>query len=111
MEERRRKARTDLQAYLNIKNICGNGASEVMIFVTNISTSGIGFISEEKLEMGTVYGGSLTLWTKEIIPIFVEIVRIHELEVGYNYGAIFIGMPDFYASKISLYQMMEEHGQ
>ena len=52
-----------------------------------------------------------TQWTKEIIPIFVEIVRIHELEVGYNYGAIFIGMPDFYASKISLYQMMEEHGQ
>lgn len=55
MDERRRKARTDLQAFLNIKHVRGEGASEVMISVTNVSTSGIGFICEEHLEMGAVY--------------------------------------------------------
>lgn len=110
MDERRRRARTDLEAYLNIKNIRGEGAKEVMISVTNVSTSGIGFDCEVQLEKGTVYEGSLTLWTKEVIPIFVEIVRAKEVEEGYyNYGAVFIGMPDLIANKISFYQTVEEH--
>ncbi|MGN0304615.1 MAG: PilZ domain-containing protein [Lachnospiraceae bacterium] len=111
MDERRQKTRTDLQAFLNIKNICGNGVKEVMIAVTNVSTSGIGFICEEKLKMGTVYEGRLTLWTKEMIPIFVKIIRIKELEMDYNYGAVFIGMPEVFINRIGLYQTVEEHRQ
>lgn len=109
MDERRRKARTDLQAFLNIKHVRGEGASEVMISVTNVSTSGIGFMCEEQLEMGAVYEGSLVIWTKEVIPIFIEIVRVRELEDCYNYGAVFMGMPEIYANKISFYQTIEEH--
>ena len=109
MDERRKKARTNLQAYLNLKNVRGDGVEEIMISVTNVSSTGIGFLCEEKLEMGTVYEGALTLWTKEVIPIFVNIVRIKELEAGYNYGGLFIGMPELYANKINLYQTVEEY--
>lgn len=111
MDERRRKTRTDLQVFLNIKNICGKGEKEVMIAVTNVSTSGLGFLCEEKLEMGTLYEGSLTLWTKEVIPIIVEIIRIKELDVGYNYGAVFIGMSEIFTNKIGFYQTVEEQGR
>lgn len=111
MDERRKRARTDLEAYLTINNIAGNGAKKVMISVTNVSTAGIGFDCEEQLEMGSVYEGTLTIWTKETIPIFVEIVRAKELETGYNYGGIFIGMPDIHANKIGFYQTLEEYQQ
>ena len=109
MDERRRKTRTDLQAFLNIKNVRGGGVKEVMISVTNVSTSGIGFICEEPLEKGNVYEGSLVIWTKEIIPIFIEIVRAMPLDGCYNYGAVFMGMPEIYSNKISFYQAIEEH--
>lgn len=112
MDERRKKARTDLEAYLNIKNIRGDGAKEVMISVTNVSTSGIGFDCEIQLEEGTVYEGALTLWTKEVIPIFVEIVRANKRDEGYyNYGGIFIGMPESIANKIGFYQTVKNHQQ
>lgn len=111
MDERRRKARTDLEAYLKIRSIRGEGVKEVMISVTNVSTSGIGFVCEELLQKGNVYEGVLTLWTKEVIPIFVEIVRVRELDVGYDYGGVFIGMPDLHANKIAFYQTVEKHSK
>ncbi|MBQ9991717.1 MAG: PilZ domain-containing protein [Lachnospiraceae bacterium] len=112
MDERRRKARTDLEAYLNIKTIRGEGEKEVMISVTNVSTSGIGFDCGVQLDKGNVYEGTLTLWTKEVIPIFVEIVRVKEVEEGfYNYGGVFIGMPELIANKIGFYQTVKEHSK
>jgi len=109
MDERRKNARTDLEAYLTINNLSGKGAEHVMISVTNVSTSGIGFDCGEKLELGTVYEGSLTIWTKEVIPVFIEIVREKDLENGYNYGGIFVGMPELYSNKIGFYQTVEEY--
>lgn len=109
MDERRRKTRTDLQAFLILKNLRGNGSKEVAISVTNVSTSGIGFICEEVLEKGTVYEGSLVIWTKEVIPIFIEIVRVMPVDNCFNYGAVFMGMPEIYSNKISFYQTIEEH--
>lgn len=109
MNERRGKARTDLDARLMIKRVDGSGINEVEINVTNVSSSGIGFLCKDELEMGVVYEGALTIWTKETLKVFLEVVRRQETEDGYNYGAHFVGMSDLYASKISVYQTVEEN--
>ena len=43
-------------------------------------------------EVGTHYNTKIQIWTKEIIDVLIEIVRCEELEDGYRYGGIFIGM-------------------
>lgn len=111
MDERRRKNRTDLDAHLVIKNMDGSKIDGVAIDVTNVSTSGIGFMCKEDLEMGSVYEGTLTIWTKEKIKVFLEIVRRLDVDDRINYGAHFVGMPDLYARKIAVYQTVEEENK
>ena len=108
MNERRKKNRTDLEATLIIKRLDGGNIHEITIDVTNVSPTGIGFMCSEVLEIGSVYEGTLTLWTKEKIPVFMDIVRTMEKDGRYNYGALFVGMPELYSRKISIYQAVEE---
>lgn len=111
MDERRSTARTDLEAKLMIKRSDGSSIEEIEISVTNVSASGIGFLCKDELEMGAVYDGTLTIWTKEELKVFLEIVRRHKVGEEYNYGAHFVGMPDLYARKISVYQTVEEENR
>ena len=61
------------------------------------------------LEMGAVYESYLTLWTKDVLHAFLEIVRIDPGENGmYVYGAIFIGMTEIDASRIETYATIED---
>lgn len=50
-----------------------------------------------------VYESHLRIWTQEVLHAFLEIVRIEKKEDGFAYGAIFIGMPEMEASRIQLY--------
>lgn len=109
MNERRKKNRTDLDATLTVKRLDGSNIHEISIDVTNVSPTGIGFMCSEVLEIGSVYEGTLTLWTKEKVPVFIDIVRVMEVEDRFNYGALFVGMPELYSRKISIYQTVEEN--
>lgn len=111
MDERRRRNRTDLEAQLNIKRTDGSSIEEVAIDVTDVSLTGIGFMCEEELEMGAIYEGTLTIWTKEKIKVFLDIVRRRETDGKFNYGAHFVGMPDLYKRKIGVYQTVEEENK
>ena len=111
MDERRRRKRTDLDAHLTIKRLDGSNIGEHEIDVTDVSLTGIGFMCTDELEIGSIYEGTLTIWTKEKIKVFLDIVRRQEKEDGINYGAHFIGMPDLYKRKIGIYQMVEEENQ
>ena len=108
MRDRRRWNRTDLEAWLILHRLDNSQIHEICVEVTNVSPTGIGFMCPEVLDMGAVYGGTLTIWTKEQIPVFVDIVRSMELEGRYNYGGLFVGMPDLYSRKIAVYQTVEE---
>ena len=108
MRERRRGNRTDLDAQLILKRLDNSRIHEVYVEVTNVSPTGIGFMCSQDLEMGAVYAGTLTIWTKEQIPVFVDIVRCREMDGRFNYGGLFVGMPDLYSRKISVYQTVEE---
>ena len=106
MEERRRYRRMELSSHLVIKNL--NGADEsIPIEVVNVSKKGIGFICENELNAGTVYEAYLTIWMKEHIHAFMEIVRIEKLdEKRYNYGAVFIGMSEMDSMRIEVFDTM-----
>ena len=111
MDERRRRKRTDLDAQLVIKRADGSDIAEVEIDVVDVSLTGIGFMCAEELELGAKYEGTLTIWTKEKIKVFLDIVRRHEMDGSINYGADFVGMPDLYKRKIGVYQTVEEETQ
>lgn len=90
---------------LVIKRLDGNTGNEVAINISDISKTGMGFECEELLQIGEVYEAYLTIWTKETIHAFLQIVRIELGEEGlYEYGAIFIGMPEMDISRIEVYQ-------
>lgn len=109
MEERRKNRRMELSAKLLIKRLdAGGDTKEVDIDVTDVSKTGVGFVCGEALETGAVYETFLTIWTKEVIHAFIEIVRIEKREDSlFSYGSIFIGMSEIEASRIETYSTIE----
>lgn len=109
MEERRKNRRMELTSKLLVKRMDQGGEpKEVNIEVVDASKTGVGFLCSEKLEIGSVYESFLTIWTKEILHAFLEIVRVVENEGGmYEYGSIFIGMSEHDASRIAAYDMFD----
>ena len=105
MEERRRNQRMELTAKLVAKRLDSDEARELEIDITDVSKTGVGFLCGEALEIGAVYEALLTIWTKEVIHAFIEIVRSVKKEDGsFQYGGIFIGMPDIDAKRIEVYE-------
>lgn len=111
MEERRRSIRTELHAELLMNRLGTQTEEKVIIQICDLSKRGIGFICEGQLEMGAVYECDLTIWTKEVIQVFIEIVRGEKLENGFRYGGSFVGMNDLDAYRIQVYQTVEEYKQ
>ena len=84
---------------------------EVEIEVVDVSKGGVGFICNVPLKIGAVYESFLTIWTKEVIHAFLQIVRIEMKGVDkYSYGASFVGMPEMDAQRIEVYQTIAEKG-
>ncbi len=107
-QERRKNKRTDLESRLVIKRLDGDSGKEVTIKITDVSKNGVGFECAEALQIGEVYEAYLTIWTKEVIHAFLQIVRIELKAGGYGYGAIFIGMPEMDSARIEVYQTFNE---
>lgn len=109
MEERRKGRRMNLSSRLVLKRLDDPVRSEnVAIEVTDVSKSGVGFTCTEILTIGAVYESYLTIWTKEVLHAFLEIVRIEKLEDGsFEYGAMFIGMPEMDAARIETYDTID----
>lgn len=109
MEERRKNRRLELSSKLLIKRLdADHAAMEVNIDVSDVSKIGVGFCCGEPLEIGAVYEVFLTLWTKEVLHCFLQIVRIEMNEENrYSYGSIFIGMSEAEASRIETYSTIE----
>lgn len=109
MEERRKNRRIELVSKLLIKRMDRGGESEeVNIDVTDASKTGVGFLCSAKLDIGAVYESFLTIWTKEVLHAFLEIVRVIDKGGGmYEYGAIFIGMSEQDVSRIAAYDMID----
>ena len=103
MEERRKSKRTELTSKLLVKRLDSGGQHEAGVDIMNVSKTGIGFYCDELLDMGAVYEAYLTIWTKEVIHAFIEIVRIEKDVDTYEYGGLFIGMPEIDLQRIDVY--------
>ncbi len=108
MSEKRKSKRTELLSKILIKRLDGSKVEEATIDVTDLSKTGVGFTSSKALTIGAVYETYLTIWTREVLHAFVEIVRIEKKDSLYSYGGIFIGMPEMDAARIETYQTVEE---
>ena len=108
MEERRRSKRTDLKSKLLVKRLDSSEHEEVGVDVKNVSKTGIGFYCDEILDIGAVYEAYLTIWTKEVIHAFIEIVRIEKVVDTYDYGGLFIGMPEFDLQRIDVFNVIND---
>ena len=111
MNERRKSKRTSMESRLIMKRLDGNSNNEVLINIVDVSKDGIGFECTEPLQIGEVYESYLTIWTKEVIHAFLQIVRIELKSGGYSYGAIFIGMPEMDSARIETYQTVSENAK
>lgn len=109
MEERRKNRRIELASKLLIKRMDHEGEPrEVDIEVIDASKTGVGFICSAKLEIGAVYESYLTIWTKEVLHVFLEIIRVVDKGNGMReYGSIFIGMSEQDASRIAAYDTID----
>ena len=112
MNDRRQNERTPLESTIVARKLSGDGGTqEVGIEITDVSKTGVGFECAETLEIGAVYEAYLTIWTKEVLHAFVEIVRIEKKADAYQYGGIFIGMPELDLDRIAVYQTVEKEGR
>ena len=50
----------------------------------------------------------MTIWTKEVIHAFIEIVRIEKVEDTYEFGGLFIGMPEIDLQRIDVYNAVND---
>lgn len=109
MQERRKNKRMDLEAKIMVKRLDSDEKHAVVIDVCDVSRTGVGFTSLEKLDIGAVYETHLTIWTKDVIHSFLQIVRIELIDTKeYRYGAVFVGMSELDASRISVYESFNE---
>lgn len=108
MEDRRKSKRTELESRLVIKRLDDGSNQEIAINIVDVSKEGIGFECEEVLNIGEVYEAFLTIWTKEVIHVFLQIVRIELSAGGYAYGAVFMAMPETDSARIGVYQSFNE---
>ncbi len=108
MEERRKSRRTDLQSKLLVRRLDSGRQEESGVDVKNVSKTGIGFYCDEILDMGAVYEAYLTIWTKEVIHAFIEIVRIEKVVDTYEFGGLFIGMPEIDLQRIDVYNAVND---
>lgn len=111
MENKRKDKRLELVSEIIIKKLDGSAeATKAKIAIKDVSKSGIGFTCDYSLGVGTVYECVLTIWTKETLHAFVEIVRMNKLESGYAYGGIFIGMSEMDMKRIEIYETLDDAG-
>lgn len=112
MDERRRHKRLELDVSIQLEKLDQDEITTlkyIHVDVTDISRSGIGFISDHELAVGTYYDTRIQIWTKEVIDAVLEIVRCEKTpNGGYHYGCTFIGMTDTDALKIDIYQIFND---
>lgn len=106
--ERRRYERLPIECNLKVSKLFKQDNIKVElvdadICVTDISKGGIGFTSRSVLPVGSYFDATIGLDEKEYFKCVVKIVRCLEIEVGFFYGAEFVGLAGFLVNKVDKY--------
>ena len=109
MEDKRKNKRLELSGEIILKELGGTGDGEAAeIEIQDCSRDGIGFTTDKALLIGSNYEANLTLWNKDKIHVFIQIVRADKKGDIFRYGGIFIGMPDADRMTIQVYETVED---
>ena len=109
MEEKRKQKRLGLSGEIILKKLGGSDeAQTAQIEIHDCSRDGLGFTTDLQLTIGNNYEANLTLWTKEVLHVFIQIVRAAKVGDVFQYGEIFIGMPDADIMRIQVYETVED---
>lgn len=105
MDDRRKNRRIEMESKLVVKRLdkADNAVSEATINIIDVSKNGVGFTCDTTLDIGGVYEAYLRIWTQEVIHSFIEVVRIEKKGDDFEYGGIFVGMPESEAQRIGVY--------
>ncbi|MDR2546261.1 MAG: hypothetical protein LBC96_01960 [Lachnospiraceae bacterium] len=111
MQERRKGFRRGLDTNVVIWPIGNKSSGEIEIAIVDLSKTGVGFLCEASLEIGSVYEGDMRIWTQEVLHVFIQITRSGstrdmntDKEDGlFEYGAFFVGMPEQDSRRIEVY--------
>ena len=111
MEEKRKHKRLGIEVQVETERIDVGKTTTVKyltVEIADISKSGIGFKCDEEFEDGATFMGNITIWTKEVIQAIFKVVRRSKEADGWQYGCIFVGMKESDASKIQIYEMLND---
>lgn len=111
MQEKRKDRRLKLESQIYLKRLDQpeEPAESVNIELKDVSKSGVGFTCDYDLTIGAVYQCELTLWTKEKIQSFIEVVRVTPRADTNFYGGIFIGMSEMDIKRIEIYFTLRDN--
>lgn len=111
MQEKRKSRRMELESQIYLKRLDqpDEPVETVDIQLKDVSKSGVGFTCAYDLSIGAVYQCELTLWTKEKIQSFIEVVRVMPREYANFYGGIFVGMSEMDMKRIEIYFTLHDN--
>ncbi len=111
MDEKRRFKRLDIEVGVVLEQISEGNITTTRtakVDVTDISRTGMGFVCDQDLEIGSYFDVKMQIWTGEHIDTVIEIVRRKDEDDAHHYGAVFVGMTDVDALKVQIYEMVSE---
>lgn len=108
--ERRRHRRLPIDLNIEVdrlfkqdNEVVDNINADIEVF--DISKTGIGFVSEVVLPKDYYFDCTIGLGEKDFFRAVIKIVRVHKLDDNkISYGAEFVGLAQFLASKIDDYE-------
>lgn len=108
MDEKRRNKRVPLYANISIESLFRSGDQQPIkintnIIVTNISKSGIGFISESELPLDHFFNSKVVIDTERMFYCVLKVIRSQKINDGYQIGCQFIGLADILGHHIDDY--------
>ncbi len=112
MEEKRKSRRHEIDMEIRLRRLNGGPLEEnstpITVDLKDLSKSGLGFISQKELEVGSFYDAKITLWTMESMEALFEIVRCQPIDNGYMYGGMFVALPESDKFRIDVYEMFKD---
>lgn len=113
MRERRRSHRLTYNAVINIDQVYNQeqiikGTREFPVEILDISKGGIGFIAKEELPLNFYFNAKIDLGNGKQFYSVLKIMRVEDVEDGYNYGCEFTGLADILSIYIDEFEQ-EKH--
>ena len=114
MEERRRHKRLPIKIDLAINELFRQDNEiiediDIEAFVINISKTGIGLECRSVIPISYYFDARIDFSDKEFFYCVLKIVRIEDHEDYYVYGCEFIGLAEFLADKVDMYEKKLSH--